>query len=120
MSGWVAVDFDGTLARYDGWRDGALGEPVEAMARRVRVWLAHGVDVRILTARVGGPRSQPDAEERIAEWCRRHLGQALPVTCEKDYRMTAFFDDRAVTVQRNTGIVLTRGVEIAQDGVRGL
>ena len=34
-SGWIGVDFDGTLATYNGWNDGKLGEPIPLMVDRV-------------------------------------------------------------------------------------
>src|SRR5574343_703797 len=53
---WVAVDLDGTLAKFDGnFSRWDIGEPVPAMLDRVKQWLAQGRDVRILTARVHGP-----------------------------------------------------------------
>ena len=77
MSGWIAVDLDGTLAEYGGWKGpDHIGEPVPAMAFRVRQWLADGRDVRIFTARAGVPEQVPP----IQAWCERHFGRALPVT----------------------------------------
>lgn len=81
MSGeaWIGVDLDGTLAVDDGWR-GILhiGGPVPAMVERVKRWLAAGLTVKIVTARVGPQRA--DVQEEIAairfeiqEWCRKHF-----------------------------------------------
>lgn len=53
MSGWIAVDLDGTLAQYDettGFPE--IGPPVPRMVERVKAWLAYGLDVRIFTARI--------------------------------------------------------------------
>lgn len=113
---WIGVDFDGTLATYGkelGVRYPELGEPVPRMVRRVRAWLADGLEVRIVTARVsssgndGGEGNPPDTVEnqraRIQAWCLRHLGRLLPVTAEKDGGMLELWDDRAVRVNRNTG-----------------
>lgn len=106
--GWIGVDLDGTLARYDGWR-GALhiGEPVPRMVERVKAWLAEGREVRIFTARVGPqPEDYPLAEvvELIRAWCLQHIGVALPVTATKDYAMLQLWDDRCVQVIANTGV----------------
>ena len=49
-NGWIAVDFDGTLAQYDGTLK--LGKPIPAMCERVKNWVAEGYEVRIFTARV--------------------------------------------------------------------
>jgi len=106
-AGWIGVDLDGTLARYDGWKGVEhIGEPVPAMLARVKRWLAEGKDVRIFTARVAGHRQGLAAEETrryIDEWCLKHLGQTLPVTNIKDFGMIELWDDRAVQVRMNTG-----------------
>lgn len=108
MSGWIGVDLDGTLARYDGWVDGLhIGEPVPAMAQRVRAWLRNGIEVRIFTARVG-PRGRAkhsitEIEARIQDWTEQHFGVRLPVTNEKDFGMFELWDDRCVQVEINTG-----------------
>lgn len=99
-SGWIGVDLDGTLAFYDGWKGGDhIGPPVPAMLERVKQWLADGVEVKIFTARA----SEPALVAPIEAWCERHLGQRLPVTNIKDFRMIALYDDRAIQVKFNTG-----------------
>lgn len=112
MSGWIGVDLDGTLAHYDGWRGEAhIGAPVPAMAARVRRWLSEGRHVKIFTARVwegaknldGSPRDTSPVRKAIEDWCVRHLGEKLEVTCVKDYGMIALYDDRAYHVVPNTG-----------------
>ncbi len=116
MSGWIGVDLDGTLARYDGWKDGEIGEPVPAMVERVKQWLAEGKEVKIFTARVsvkGGYslESHSFADEnfrleqlqKIRQWCIENIGQALDVTCIKDFSMISLYDDRCIQVEMNTG-----------------
>ena len=44
----------------------------------------------------------------IEMWCKRHLGQILPVTFEKDWDMVLLLDDRARQVERDTGRVFCR------------
>lgn len=44
-----------------------------------------------------------DAVLAIHSWCKQHIGQALAVTCVKDYRMFELWGDRAVQVEPNTG-----------------
>lgn len=115
MSGWIGVDLDGTLAVAEPSCTG-IGRPVPKMLQRVKAWLAEGQEVRIFTARVGwgggysetSRRTDDDgfiAEQRalINAWCIQHIGQALPVTAVKDFRMVEFWDDRAVQVIPNTG-----------------
>jgi len=106
--GWIGVDLDGTLAQYDGWKGiEHIGEPVPLMLDRVKHWLAEGIDVRIFTARVGPAsdgRSPTETIRVVEEWCRKHIGQLLPITCIKDMGMVELWDDRAVQVGLNTGI----------------
>lgn len=116
--GWIAVDLDGTLAVYDKFRHILdIGEPITPMVERVRKWLAEGHEVKVLTARVS---PNPDLEDvttgervpmqrvhdAIGDWCERHIGTRLEVTCIKDWRMIELWDDRAVQVIVNTGRTL--------------
>lgn len=110
MSGWIGVDFDGTLAYYDGWTH-QLGDPIPVMLDRVKEWLAEGKTVKIVTARVSKTTRDPskDVEQQrnlIQLWCLAYLGQTLEVTCEKDYGMIELWDDRARRVETNTGRLL--------------
>lgn len=105
--GWIGVDLDGTLAHYDTWRGpGHIGEPIAPMVERVKGWLSEGHEVKIFTARV----STKDQDElttvsgAILQWCYRHIGRTLDITCVKDYQMIELWDDRAIQVIPNTGI----------------
>ena len=111
---WIGVDFDGTLAKYDGWSH-ELGEPIPLMLERVRIWLDEGRRVKIMTARVSKTTrdTTKDVEQQriaIENWCSKYLGRRLEVTCEKDYGMIQLWDDRAVTVQTNTGVLMSIGI----------
>jgi hypothetical protein len=138
VSGWIGVDFDGTLAEYGTWVSGThCGKPIGAMLFRVKKWLADGREVRIFTARIhpidrcvmpddilppavdlGGILSRDEvailAVAAIRAWCREHIGQVLPITNVKDYGMIELWDDRAVQVRANTGEIVghsTRGLD---------
>ncbi len=111
--GWIGVDFDKTLAQYQsGGFSAPLGAPIYHMLRRVKEWLTEGREVRIFTARVshnGTARRMMEASRehrRIEEWCTKHLGCIIPVTCAKDARMDELWDDRAVQVLPNDGRAL--------------
>jgi len=137
--GWIAVDFDGTLAHYNGWKGPTeLGRPIDAMRVRVADWLYQGRDVRVFTARcwpfplvpagvdpatirwIDDPSVTTEriahsaqAVRAIQDWCLVNFGKQLPVTCVKDLRMIELYDDRAVQVEENTGRLLghsTRGL----------
>lgn len=136
--GWIGVDLDGTLAHYEKWTGwNQFGEPIPKMAERVRQWLREGVEVRIVTARVGpfvpkfdsmknqtcrltGARfSNRDMINAIQDWTQRHLGQRLKVTCSKDIAMIELWDDRAIQVVANTGNTLADEYESQLEALRG-
>jgi len=103
-SGWVGIDLDGTLATYDGWKGVEhIGWPIPIMLKYVKELLHQDVEVRIFTARV---QEGARAIKAIEEWCVKHIGQVLPITDRKDMNMVFCVDDRAVSVQRNTGVFL--------------
>lgn len=110
-SGWIGVDLDGTLAMYDGWKGiEYIGQPIPVMLERVKKWLNKGTEVRIVTARASLPDG-PDKDLIIAEieqWCLKWIGQKLKITNEKDFSMIELWDDRAVSVEFNTGKDLRR------------
>lgn len=119
-----AVDLDGTLAEYHGWRaDGAIGKPVPEMLDRVLRWLDDGDEVEIFTARIypldtrfesEDPRRTAEAKEqkgRIQDWLREHVGMVLPITCIKRPVFKDMWDDRAVQVEENTGRPIKKQVE---------
>ncbi len=116
MSGWIGVDLDGTLAEYHGWRGaGHIGSAIRPMVERVRTMLAAGKEVRIMTARVSSnDQEAEDARMAIRVFCVTQFGRPLPVTCIKDYHMVELWDDRAVSVEKNTGRVTTE-VPLAAD-----
>lgn len=103
-NGWVGIDLDGTLAVYDGWHGVEhIGEPIPVILKYVRELLHQGVEVRIFTARV---QEGARAIMAIEKWCLEHIGQVLPITNVKDMDMVFLVDDRAVSVQANTGVFL--------------
>lgn len=109
--GWIGVDFDGTLATYPPPKGQKLGNPISPMVTRVKTWLKQGRNIRILTARAASPAALP----YINEWCLAHLGVVLPITDKKDYDMIELWDDRAIAVECNTGLVLGSRFQGRQD-----
>jgi hypothetical protein len=103
---WKGVDFDGTLAEYDGdYSSYRIGRPISLMLNRVQRWLAQGEDVRIVTARVA--TTNPNAiqnKKLIQAWLKTYLGTELVITSEKDPWMDELWDDKAVQVISNTGL----------------
>jgi len=110
---WIGVDLDSTLAYYKGWAGELhIGAPIPTMVKRVQAWLDRGVVVKVFTARVAddevtnadGSKHDVAAVRRAIEaWCFEHIGEVLPITNKKDFRMIELWDDRAVQVIPNTG-----------------
>lgn len=124
-SGWIGVDFDGTLAVHSGIGL-SLGAPVPVMVARVKAWLAEGTAVKIFTARVAssGLVSEDGTDDGgfadrqralIEQWCVRHLGVVLPVTATKDFQMIELWDDRAIQVISNTGLTVAEALQAEAD-----
>lgn len=111
---WIGVDLDGTLATYDKWKSIAdIGEPIPKMVKLVKKMLADGKKVKIFTSRVSKEHGKevPKAKKYIEDWCKKHLGQKLEVTSEKDSKMKEFYDDRAIGVEKNTGKLIGKNDE---------
>lgn len=106
-SGWIAVDLDGTLAYYTKFQGIAhIGAPIPKMVARVKKWLDDGYRVAIFTARASRldhPTDYLIATKYVEEWAERYIGRQLLVTAEKSSKFIAFYDDRAIGVEKNTG-----------------
>lgn len=104
--GWIGVDLDGTLARYEsGQGVSFVGAPIPRMVERVKSWLADLREVRIVTARVSPEWDDQAYQTKIIKaWCLEHLGRELKVQCHKDGSMVELWDDRAVGVVANEGV----------------
>lgn len=114
MSGWIGVDLDGTLAHYEGWGDGSIGEPIPLMMERVKKWISQDKEVRIFTARA----DDIEQVKLVKEWLQKHGLPDLPVTNIKKFDMIELWDDRAVQVIPNTGQALQDNVVVVKDNRR--
>lgn len=95
-----AVDLDGTLANYDGWKgEHHIGEPVPKMLDNVKTWLEQGDRVVIFTARA----KTDSAKAHITKWLLKHGLPKLEITNVKTPKMDFFYDDKAVGIAANTG-----------------
>ncbi len=104
QKGWIGVDMDGTLVKYDERRGtDVIGDMLAPMLARVRAWLNEGIEVRLLTARA----TDPTLASFIKPWLREHNLPDLAVTNRKDRDLLQIWDDRGVRVETNTGNVLT-------------
>lgn len=95
---WVGVDFDCTLAEYDG-NFTKLGDPIPRVMGLVRDLLFNDIEVRIFTARA----AIPEQVKAIQDWCEANRLPRLRVTATKDFNMICLVDDRAIHVSPNDG-----------------
>ncbi len=100
--GWIGFDLDGTLARDDNRPWPEIGEPVPTMMKRLKQYLEDGYEVRIMTARA----DKPHLIAPIEEWLEKHGIGGIKITNQKDMDMIVVFDDRAVQVIPNTGVLV--------------
>ena len=118
----IAVDFDGTLAQYDGFKGvDVLGAPVPEMVRKVKQAMSEGAEVWIFTARVNPVdhtwQAGLDATNsvlNIAQWCLKNIGVMLPITHEKMSQFGEIWDDRCQQTLSNTGVFLSELMEAAK------
>lgn len=112
-SNTIAVDLDGTLAddsviSMQDYRPDLIGEPIPMMVNRVKEWLKQGKEVVIFTARVFPGYGQTEnslTKHAIRQWCLKHIGRELPVTCQKDPMFCEIYDDKAIRVVKNKGVI---------------
>jgi len=109
-TGWIGVDLDGTLAHYEGWDEGKVGEIIPRMKLRIIKWLSEGITVKIFTARVCNGDFDNQTEV-IQNWLEENSLPRLDVTNSKDYGMMELWDDRAVQVVPNTGKTIEESLQ---------
>lgn len=103
MTQWIGVDLDGTLAFYTTWQGpNHIGRPIIPMYNLVKKWIAQGKTVKIFTARAGIPEYIPF----VKTWLKENNLPDLEVTNIKDFNMIELYDDRAIQVRKNTGLIV--------------
>ena len=125
---WLAVDLDGTLAVYDGWKgEDHIGDLIQPIADRIKQRVNDGWKVAIFTARVSGqPAEAAHAEGVIWRWLEdNNIANFISViTANKGKHFSEFWDDRAIAVVKNHGIFteewLRSKLEIEQAEVKRL
>ncbi len=120
MRPWVGFDLDGTLAHYEtgNYRGNHIGAPIaETVKRLLTIRLLGAYDVKVMTARVG-IGEHPEFRAVFGAWATEHLGFVPELTCTKDFGMVALYDDRAIAVGLNTGVIHGVGGSIGEELAR--
>lgn len=97
---WVGFDLDGTLAMYSGWSN-TVGPAIPQTLNLLKAYLAHGFKVKIFTARASAPEAIP----AVRNWVIANIGEELEITNVKDLGCLRIYDDIAVGVEFNTGVI---------------
>lgn len=101
----IAVDLDGTLAQYDGWKGiGHIGCVIPEVANAMERAQAEGAEVHLFTARVSDPDDAAEAHQVISKWAEANHFSFASITAVKHKFFTEFWDDRAIQVIKNEGI----------------
>lgn len=109
----IALDLDGTLAEYHGWKGvDHIGKIIPRMAKRLSGWIAAGHKVVIYTARANDKGAIP----YIKAYLKEHGFPPLEVTNIKRKEFTEFWDDRAIGIERNTGMLIAECQEEPKTG----
>ena len=101
----IFVDFDKTLAYHEkGWGIKKIGGPVHRMLDRVKTWINEGHKVVIFTARVSHDEKTNEQQRRnLYEWFEEQGLPKLEITALKTADADEFWDDKAKSVDVNTG-----------------
>ena len=100
---WIGIDFDGTLAFYDGWRGiEHIGEPIKPMVEFVKDLVSQNKKIKIFTARA----TNEDAIPCIQAWLKENDLPEFEITNKKDFGMIMLYDDRCTRVVTNSGIII--------------
>ena len=101
----IAVDLDGTLAHYDGWKGiGHIGAIIPSVANAILLAKKEGADIWIFTARVSDPKDAEEAGNAIVAYLTENGIPFDGLTAIKHKFFTEFWDDRAIQVIKNEGI----------------
>lgn len=103
----IAVDLDGTLAEYNGWKGiDHIGKPIEKMVKKVVDAHNDGTTIYIFTARIADERGARKNKilHYIEDWLLKHDIPFDEITCIKHKVIREFWDDRAVCVVPNSGM----------------
>jgi len=108
MSRIIFFDLDSTLATgLPTHTPTEIGDPVIPMLRVLFAHLKQGDTCVVHTARLSmehTPDERAASESAIKDWCRKWIGRELPVTANKSYLASIFYDDRAVGIVKDQGV----------------
>lgn len=113
----IAVDFDGTIAHYQGWAGrGVFLPPLPGAARALRVLKARGWNIVVFTCRTEEDKLRAYLEAHAIPFDAINVGLDPGMECSGKVYADIYLDDRAVTFRGwddAPGAVLARYAELA-------
>lgn len=106
---YAAFDLDATLAEYLKEHSGntPIGQVVAPMYQKILWYLLQGIKCKLFTARAGFLSEVPKIEAWLQENDKQYPGLAeLEITNVKSHKMLVLYDDRAVQIMPNTGMMI--------------
>jgi hypothetical protein len=93
----VCFDFDGVLASYDGWKDGAIGDPIPGGVALLRMCDAVGYRIVIQTCRTHPEHGAGDFQLRsIKSWLRDYKIPCDYIELDGKAMAHVYVDDRGL------------------------
>jgi len=83
----IAIDFDGVIHTYKGWRKGFLDVPIPGILEFIKMLQERGAEVVVFTTREVAD---------VQNWLELYDFPVLRITNEKLKEFSVFIDDRAV------------------------
>lgn len=103
----IAFDLDGTLAlRQEPFNPYSVGEPVEAILDLALKAIRDGKRTLCFTARANS--KDPKMHSTVRKWLDDHGLEKMKITNIKTPDITKFYDDRAIGVVPDKGLLLTK------------
>lgn len=104
---WIGFDLDGTLAEYNDWEGPEeIGKPIDKIIDLLLLMIVRGKQegfkVKIFTARA----TFPEHKKYVKNWLKKFTKEELEITNIKDHGCRLIIDDRAISVEKNTGKIL--------------
>ena len=102
----ICFDFDGVLASYDGWKDGAIGEPIPNGVKLAKLCHEVGYKIVINTCRTHpqhGLKNRHDQIITIHNWLHNNDVPYDSIQLEGKPIADVYIDDRGMYFDQDLG-----------------
>ena len=101
----VCFDFDGVLAAYDGWKDGAIGDPIPGGVALLKLCHEAGYRIEIATCRTH-PEHAPSNDYQLRDIRKWLFDNKIPfdhIDCVGKPTANVYVDDRGMYFHQHAG-----------------